>query len=177
MIRDTVSKSAKSFNYQKLKMHLMIFSVNKTTNWSNVEFIQSLLSVRKKQLASRFNHTYSYIDILFDLKSKTRQRATLQPFTKITFLDREGRSTSIYDKHDNLNFHITNFRFLSSYIRSPSVYGILISHMIRYVRDISTYACFILRAIRFSRKLLKQDISLKAWNRQSGSMWSIRGSY
>ena len=64
--------------------------------------------------------------------------------------------TSIYDKRDDFNFHITNFPFLSSNIPSSPAYGMFISQLIRYARACSSYECFILRARRLSSKLLKQ---------------------
>ena len=76
-----------------------------------------------------------------------------------TSVDREGRSTShtsIYDKRDDFNFHITNFPFLSSNIPTSPAYGVFISQLIRYARACSSYGCFILRATRLSNKLLEQ---------------------
>ena len=64
--------------------------------------------------------------------------------------------TSIYDKRDDFNFHITNFPFLSSNIPSSPAYGVFMSQLIRYARACSSYECFILRARRLSSKLLKQ---------------------
>ena len=55
-----------------------------------------------------------------------------------------------------LNFHITNFPFLSSNIPSSPAYSVFISQLIRYARTCSSYECFILRARRLSSKLLKQ---------------------
>ena len=70
---------------------------------------------------------------------------------------RDGQlHTSIYDKRDDFNFHITNFPFLSSNIPSSPAYGVFISQLIRYARACSSYECFILRARRLSSKLLKQ---------------------
>ena len=63
---------------------------------------------------------------------------------------------SIYDKRDGVNFHITNFPFLSSNIPSSPANGVFISQLIRYARACSSYLCFILRARRLSSKLLKQ---------------------
>ena len=72
-------------------------------------------------------------------------------------IGRDGQlHTSIYDKRDNFNFHITNFPFLSSNIPSSPAYGVFISQLIRYSRACSSYGCFILRARRLSSKLLKQ---------------------
>ena len=64
--------------------------------------------------------------------------------------------TSIYDKREDFNFHLTNFPFLSSNIPSSPAYGVFISQLIRYSRACSSYECFILRARRLSSKLLKQ---------------------
>ena len=64
--------------------------------------------------------------------------------------------TSIYDKRDDFNFHITNFPFLSSNIPSSPAYGVFISHLIRFTRACSSYECFIPRARRLSSKLLKK---------------------
>ena len=64
--------------------------------------------------------------------------------------------SSIYNKRDDFNFHITNFPFLSSNIPSSPAYGVFTSQLIRYVRACSSYECFILRARRLSSKLLKQ---------------------
>ena len=64
--------------------------------------------------------------------------------------------TSLYDKRDDFNFHITNFPFPSSNIPSSPAYGVLISQLIRYARASSSYECFILRAARLSSKLLGQ---------------------
>ena len=72
-------------------------------------------------------------------------------------IGRDGQlHTSIYDKRDDFNFHITNFPFLSSNIPSSPAYGVFISQLIRYSRACSSYECFILRARRLSSKLLKQ---------------------
>ena len=73
-------------------------------------------------------------------------------------IGRDGQlHTSIYDKRDDFNFHITNFPFLSSNILSSPAYGVFISQLIRYARACSSYECFILRARRLSSKLLKQE--------------------
>ena len=63
--------------------------------------------------------------------------------------------TSIYDKRDDFNFHITNFPYLSSNVPASPAYGALISQLIRYAQAWSSYKCFILRATRLSNKLLE----------------------
>ena len=130
----------------------------------------------KKHLASRFNLTYRYIDDVLSIKNPEFENYLGQMYpaeleitdntestTSASYLDlflsigRDGQLfTSIYDKRDNFNFHITNFPFLSSNIPSSSAYGVFISQLIRYARACSSYECFILRARRLSSKLLKQ---------------------
>ena len=88
---------------------------------------------------------------------------TTESNTSASFLDlllsigRDGQlRSSLYDKRDDFNFHITNFPFLSSNIQSSSAYGVFISQLIQYARACPSYECFILRAVRLSNKLLGQ---------------------
>ena len=140
------------------------------------DFIQSLLSTGKKHLASRFNLTYRYIDDVLSIDNpefenylgqmypaELETKDTTESTTSASYLDlllSIGRDcqlhTSIYDKRDDFNFHITNVPFLSSNIPSSPAYGVFISQLIRYSRACSSYECFILRARRLSSKLLKQ---------------------
>ena len=50
-------------------------------------------------------------------------------------MKKDGKiSTKPYDKRDDFDFHILNFRFLSSNIPSGPSYGVLISQLIRYAK-------------------------------------------
>ena len=140
------------------------------------EFIQSLLSAGKKRLASQFNLTYRYIDDVLSINNPDFEnylgqmyppeleiKDTTESNTSASYLDlllsigRDGQlRTSLYDKRDDFNFHITNFPFLSSNIPSSPAYGVFISQLIRYARACSSYECFILRAMRLSNKFLGQ---------------------
>ena len=140
------------------------------------EFIQSLLSAGKKRLASQFNFTYRYIDDVLSINNPDFEnylgqmyppeleiKDTTESNTSASYLDlllsigRDGQlRTSLYDKRDDFNFHITNFPFLGSNIPSSPAYGVFISQLIRYARACSSYECFILRAMRLSNKLLGQ---------------------
>ena len=140
------------------------------------DFIQSLLSTGKKHFASRFNLHYRYIDDVLSINNPEFEnylgqmcpaeleiKDTTESTTSASYLDlllsigRDGQlHTSIYDKRDDFNFHITNFPFLRSNIPSSPAYGVFISQLIRYARACSLYECFILRARRLSSKLLKQ---------------------
>ena len=128
------------------------------------EFIQSLFSTGRKRLASQFNFTYRYIDDVLSINNPDFEnylgqmyppeleiKDTTESNTSAFYLDlllsigRDGQlHTSLYDKRDDFNFHITNFPFLSSNIPSSPA------------RASSSYECFILRAVRLSNKLLGQ---------------------
>ena len=131
------------------------------------EFIQSLLSTGRKQLASRFNFTYRYIDDVLSINNPEFEdflgqmypveleiKATTESNTSASYLDL--LLSIFYDKCDDFNFHITYFPFLSSNIPTSPAYGVFISQLIRYARACSSYGCFILRAMRLSNKLLEQ---------------------
>ena len=103
-------------------------------------------------------------ELLDHLKSPNFNLITnIKSDTSASYLDlllsigRDGQlRTSLYDKRDDFNFHITNFPFLSSNIPSSPAYGVFVSQLIRYARACSSYECFILRAMRLSNKLLGQ---------------------
>ena len=102
---------------------------------------------------------------------------TTESNTSASYLDlrlsigRDGQlHTSIYDKRDDFNFHITNFPFLSSNIPTSPAYGVFVSQPIRYARACSSYGCFILRATRLSNKLLEQGYA------RGGSLANIFGT-
>ena len=50
--------------------------------------------------------------------------------------------TKLYDKHDDFDFHIVSFPFISSNILSSLSYGVHISQLIRYARYCSYYDDF-----------------------------------
>ena len=110
------------------------------TRMSSVVYLYSLMYLAELEIKDTTESTTSasYLDLLLSI-------------------GRDGQlHTSIYDKRDDFNFHITNFPFLSSNIPSSPAYGVFISQLIRYARACSSYECFILRARRLSSKLLKQ---------------------
>ena len=90
-------------------------------------------------ISAYFSNTSSYLDLLLSI-------------------GRDGQlHTSIYDKRDDFNFHITNFPFLSSNMPTSPAYGVFISQIIRYARACFSYGCFILRAKRLTNKFLEQE--------------------
>ena len=135
----------------------------------------------KKQLASRFNLTYRYTDEVlsiiyqefenylcqmypaeFEIKDTTESTTSVSYLDLLLSIRRDGKlHSSIYDKRDDYNFHITNFPFLSNNIPSSPAYGVFISQLIRYARAYSSYECFILKARRLSISFSNRDTS---WN-------------
>ena len=92
-----------------------------------------------------------------EIKDITETTTSASYLDLLLSIGRDGQlQTSIYDKRDDFNFHITKLPFLSSIIQSSPAYGVVISHLIRYARACSWYECFIMRARRLSSKLLKQ---------------------
>ena len=154
-------------NYAPLLADVFLYSYE-------TDFIQSLLSTGKKKLASQFNFTYRYVDDVLSINNPDFEnylgqmypaelvnQNTKQSNTSVSYLDlflsigRDGQlRTSLYDKRDDFNFHITNFPFLSSNIPSSPAYGVL-SHSSCGMPG-SSYECFILRAARLSSTLLGQ---------------------
>ena len=97
------------------------------------------------------NTSASWLDLLLSIESNGQLR------------------TSLCDKRDDFNFHITNFPYLRSNISSSPAYGDFISQLIRYARACSSYECFILRAARLSSKLIGQEYVLERLTSPSGS--------
>ena len=92
-----------------------------------------------------------------EIKNTTESNTSASYLNLLLSIGRDGQlRTSLYDKRDDFNFHITNDPFLSNNIPSSPAYGVFISQLIRYARACSSYECFILRAARLSYKLLGQ---------------------
>ena len=155
---------------------------------------KSLLSTGKKKIASQFNFTYRYIDDVLlnnnpdfenylgqmypaelEINDTTESNTSASYLDLLLSIESDGQlRTSLYDKRDDFNFHITNFPFLSSNIPSSPAYGVFISQLIRYARACSSYECFILRATRLSSKLLGQGYVME---RLKSSLRKFYGRY
>ena len=160
----------------------------------DADFIQSLLSTGKKYLASLFNLTYRYIDDVLsinnpefenylgqmypaelEIKDTTESTSSASYLGLLLSIGKDGQlHTSIYEKRDDFNFHITNFPFLSCNIPSSPTYGVFISQLIRYARACSSFECFILKARRSSSKLLTQGYLVE---RSKSSFRKFYGRY
>ena len=113
--------------------------------------------------------------------SELRIKDTTENTTSASYLDlllsigRDGQiHTSIYDKRDDFNFHITNFPFLSSNIPSSPAYGVFISLLIRYAPACSSYECFILRTRQLKQGYLAERLesSFRKFYGRYGSLLS-----
>ena len=158
------------------------------------EFIQSLVSEGKRNLASDFNFTYRYIDDVLSINnpkfadylnriypSELEVDETTETNNSASYLDillsydTDGHmNTSLYDKRDDFNFSITNFPFLCSNIPSSPAYCVFISQLIRYARASTKYTDFTLRARRLSDKLLSQGY---VCDRLTSSLRKFYGRY
>ena len=114
-----------------------------------------------------------------EIKDTTGSNTSDSYLDLLLSISRDGQlRTSLYDKRDDFNFHITNFPFLRSNIQSSPAYGVFISQLIRYARAWSSYECFILRALRLSNKLSWAGICQGTFEIVSKEvLWSARGSY
>ena len=149
------------------------------------EFIQSLLSTGRKQLASRFNFTYRYIDDVLSINNPEFENYLGQMYPveldreqHFCFLpgfasvDREGRQlhTSIYDKRDDFNFHITNFPFLSSNIPTSPAYMASLFLRLNNIPGLAPRMDVLSWGRRdFQISFSNRDASRNAWNRHWGS--------
>ena len=126
------------------------------------EFLDNVVRGGHRRLARLFNLCYRYIDDLIVFNNKkfldylkeiypsqlTVEKANgsdhLADYLDLTFIiDSGGKlSTRLYDKHDDFDFHIVNFPYLSSNIPSDPSYGVYISQLIRYARCCSHYGDF-----------------------------------
>ena len=70
-----------------------------------------------------------------EIKETTDTPALASYLDLYLYIDNYGRLTSnLYDKHDDFDFPIVNFPFLSSIIPTSPAYGVYISQLIRYCR-------------------------------------------
>ena len=110
-----------------------------------------------------------------NIKDTTESDTSASYLDLVVSIERNDQlCTSFYDKNDDINFHITNFSFLSVNIPSSPVYVVFISQLIRYARTCSSYECFILRTARLSSKLHGQGYVMK---RLQSSLWKFYGRY
>ena len=134
-----------------------------------------------RKLARSFNLCYRYTDdfIVFNNKKfgdyvkeiypsqltieKANTSDDLANHLDLTFIIESNNQlyTKLYDKHDDFDFHIVNFLFLSSNVPSSPSYGVHISQLIRYARCCSYYDDFGYRHELLVDRLLSQGSEVK----------------
>ena len=114
--------------------------------------------------------------IELEIKDTTESNTSASYLDLLLSIGRDGKlHTSIFDKRDDFNFHITHFPFLISNSQASPAYDIFISELIRYARAYSWYGCFIVPLwIELSRKYLGHNESVfRGWCK-TASMTSQR---
>ena len=147
----------------------------------------SLCSQLEKNTASRFNLIYRYVDDVLFINNKWFEiylgriysvkieiKDTTESITSAPYLDwqlsiwRDGQlHTSVYNNRDDLNFNIKNG---STNLPSSPGFGVIISQLIRYARDLSSQECLFLWPTDFPVSYTNMDTLWKAWNCQSGRL-------
>ena len=149
----------------------------------------SLAKIISLQLAFRFNFTYRYINDVLSMNNPEFEnylgqmcpveleiKDTTENNTSASYLDlllstgRDGQlHTSIYDKRDDFNCHITTFPFLSSNIPISPAYGVFISQLIN-MPGLAPRIDVLSWGRRDSQiSFSNRDTSRNAWNRHWGS--------
>ena len=148
-------------NSNKLNEIYKIYAWKRCLAKQNHQILQHCLNTLIKLLSINNPEFENYLGQMYpaelEIKDTTESTTSASYLDLLLSIGRDGQlHTSIYDKRDDFNFHITKFPFLSSNIPSSPAYGVFISQLIRYSRAWSSYECFILWARRLSSKLLKQ---------------------
>ena len=143
----------------------------KVTSYINIRFCFPEMNINIPE-SDMFGNCLHATKFIFHTYTLTHSRCDT---LSLLIFESDGQlRTSLYDKRDDFNFHITNFPFLSSNIPSSPAYGVFISQLIRYARACSSYECFILRAARLSSKLLGQGYVME---RLKSSLRKFYGRY
>ena len=144
----------------------------------HVRDIEYFIQFSSKSI-KQFPHFENYLGQMYpaelEIKDTTESNTSASYLDLLLSIESDGQlRTSLYDKRDDFNVHITNFPFLSSSIPSSPAYGVFISQLIRYARACSSYECFILRAARLSSKLIIQGYIME---RLKSSLRKFYGRY
>lgn len=95
-------------------------------------YIDDVLSLNNLQFKDYLHQIYPSE---LEFKETTDTPALASYLDLYLYIDNSGRLKSkLYDKHDDFDFPIVNFPFLSSNIPTSPAYGVYISQLIRYCR-------------------------------------------
>jgi hypothetical protein len=132
----------KHWNKPSIHHECMCFSVSRVFNHFNHTFryIDDVLSMN--------NHDFhNYVHLIYpnelEIKDTTESDKSASYLDILLNIDSSGRlTTSLYDKRDDFDFKIVNFRFLCSNIPLSSAYGVYVSQLIRYARACCVWGLF-----------------------------------
>ena len=88
--------------------------------------------------SSTMSKTFTHLNEMFGNANKLDDQ---EIYLDMTFVigNKNRLYTKLYDKHDDFNFHIVNFPFMSSNIPSRHSYGVSISKLIRHATFCTYY--------------------------------------
>ena len=139
---------------QTIRQNLHFFSICScylilfTERCMNTPKMLNLWSINNPEFENYKMYLGQMYPVELEIKDTTESNTSSSYLDLLLSIGKDGQlPTSIYDKRDDLNFHIINFPFLSSNFQTSPAYGIFISQLIRYARACS-YECFILKATR-----------------------------
>ena len=175
-LEDIFSVRQFEFQWERTVLHalpadLFLFSYEN-------EFLDNMIRSGHRRLAGSFNLCYRYTDdlIVFNNKKfldylkeiypsqltveKANRSDHLANYLNLTFMIKSGGNLSnrLYDKHDDFDFYILDFAFLSSNIPSGPSYGVYTLQLIRYARCYSHYDDF-----RYRHKCLVDRLLSKGY--------------
>ena len=119
----------------------------------NNRYIDDILSLNNSKISE-------FIDVIYpcELNIKDTTESSISASYLDCYLNIENGKliTRLYDKRDDFNFPIVNFRFMSSNIPSATAYGVYVSQLVRYARACCNYEYFFDRSKLLISKLLSQ---------------------
>ena len=92
-------------------------------------YTDDVLSINKQGFENYLGQIHP---VKHDIKDTTENKTSASYLDLLLLIVREGQlHTSIYNKRDEFNFHITKYLILGSNIPSSLTYGVFISQLIR----------------------------------------------
>ena len=124
--------SADLFLYSYMKQNIYSVSSQPEGNsWhlgSTYRYIDDVLSINNPEFKNYLSQMYP---VELEIKDATESNTSVSYLDLRLTIGRDGQlHTSIYDKRDDFNFHITNVPFLSSNIPVSPAYGAFISLLV-----------------------------------------------
>jgi hypothetical protein len=121
---------------------------------STCRYIHDILSLTNCRHANYVDRIYpNELDIKYTIDT---DRSDSYLDLHLEFETKGWWRTKLYEKRDDFNFPIVNFPFICSNIPAAPIYGVYISHLIRYSRGCDSYQDFLGKGLLLTRKLQSQ---------------------